>query len=109
MIDDFPGGDNALKVYVKVVDVEEDNATTIEWYGTFEIDRSSAARRGQLALFITAGGDLFETLDRAWLAVDTQLEIFRSQVVYKFSLLVEHHHVSLDQLGIDAYDVVFWR
>jgi hypothetical protein len=63
------------KVHVKVVNVEEDDASAIERDWTFEIERSGAARRGKLALFIAAGGDLFECLELAWLAVDAQLKI----------------------------------
>jgi len=43
-INDFLGGDETAEVQVKVVDVEEDDATAIEWRGTLEIDRRGATR-----------------------------------------------------------------
>src|SRR5689334_18078845 len=104
--DQFLGGLHAGQVHVEVVDVKEDDAAAIEWYRAFEVDRRSAARGGELALLITAGRDHFKAFNRARLAVDAQLEIFFRQSVDEVALLVENHHVGLDEFGVNAYNVI---
>src|ERR1043166_1983007 len=59
----FAGWLYAGLVHVKVVDVEEDDATAIEGNGAFQIYGGSAARGRELALFVTACRDFFERLD----------------------------------------------
>ncbi len=59
--DDFLRCLDTRQVHVKIVNVEEDDATAIQWHRAFEIDSGGAARGGELALFVAAGRDQFET------------------------------------------------
>src|SRR6185437_14256059 len=106
--DHFARGLHARQVHMKVVKVEEDDAAAIEGHRTFQIDCRGAARRCELTLFATAGGDLFEGLNLTRLAVDAQFEIVSREAIDKVTLLVENHHVGLDEFGVNAYNVVRW-
>ena len=106
--DHLAGHRKARHVHVEVVDVKEDDAPAIQRNGTFEIDGRRPARGGQLALFVATRSDKFKRLNRTWFAIDAQFEIVAGQVLDEVSLLVENHHIGLDELSVNAYNVV-WR
>jgi hypothetical protein len=66
----FPGRHDAGQIHVKVVEIEEDDATAIERYRALQIDGGRATRGGELGFLVATRDDLFECFDRADLAVD---------------------------------------
>jgi hypothetical protein len=59
-----------------------------------------------LRFFVATGDDLFKGLNRARLAVDTQFKVFFRQPVNKTALLVENHHVGLDEFSVNTYNLI---
>ena len=109
--DEFVDIDDPFDPDADVVDEEEDDAAAIERHRTFQVDGGKAASGCELALFITARRDHFKSFDRVRLAVDAQFEVFFRQSIDEVALLVENHHVGLDEFGVNAYNLIrrFWR
>jgi len=54
----------------------------------------------------TAGTDLVKETNLSWLAINPQLKILGTQAVYETTVVVENHHIGLNQRGVNSQDVL---
>src|SRR5258706_16360417 len=93
---------------MQIVHVEKDWPAPVERRqpGSVRPSAPGATCRCDLHFFVdTPGSDLFEKLNLLGLSIDAKFEVTVFKSIYEAALLVENHHVGLDDFGIDAQNV----